>query len=144
MDDMHEGYQTDDWQNGWDDSAPESARPEPDPWEGSFLPLTHHARKRMQQRRIDLGMVELVIQFGREVCTRGALVFAIGRNEIATAAKRGDNLQHLDGVHVVTSHDDGSVLTVYRNRDLGNLKTNLGFGKRWRQKKWGKNCPSLS
>ena len=23
MDGMHEGYQTDDWQNGWDDSAPE-------------------------------------------------------------------------------------------------------------------------
>jgi hypothetical protein len=144
MDGMHEGYQTDDWANGWECPPPETSKPLTDPWDDSFLPLTHHARKRMQQRRIDFSMVELVIQFGREVCTRGALVFAIGRNEIAAAAKRGHALQQLEGIHVVTSHDDGAVLTVYRNRDLSNLKSNLGHGKRWRQKKWGKNCPSLS
>lgn len=100
-----------------------------DPWEGSFLPLTTHARLRMQQRRIDLDMIELVIQFGREVCTRGAIVYALGRNEVTKAAKDGQKLSHLEGIHVVTSHEDGSVLTVYRNRDLAGLKHSLGFGR---------------
>lgn len=100
-----------------------------DPWEGSFLPLTTHARIRMQQRRIDLEMIEQVIQFGREVCTRGAIVYALGRNEVARAAKEGHKLSHLEGIHVVTSHEDGAVLTVYRNRDLAGLKYSLGFGR---------------
>ena len=138
MDQTHAGYQTPDWADDFGDSSEGFVANRLDPLLDSFLPITHHANKRMQQRRIDLFMVEQVIQFGREVCTRGALVFAIGRNEIALLAKLGHDLQHLDGVHVVTSHDDGAVLTVYRNRDLSNLRANVGFGKRWKRKKWGR------
>ena len=113
MDQTHAGYQTPDWADDVGDSSEEFVANRLDPLLDSFLPI-------------------------REVCTRGALVFAIGRNEIALLAKLGHDLQHLDGVHVVTSHDDGAVLTVYRNRDLSNLRANVGFGKRWKRKKWGR------
>ena len=96
---------------------------------GSFLHITQHAQKRMQQRRIDLDMVEAVIQFGREVCTRGSLYYAVGRNEVDNAAQKDRDIRHLDGVQVVTSLEDGSVLTVYRNRDFRLLRANMGRGR---------------
>lgn len=89
---------------------------------------TCHAQKRMQHRGIDQFAIEAAFEYGRTVYTRGAVVYAIGRREIEQRKDDGIDLSHYDGVQVVCSHD-GSVLTVYRNRDFRGLRTGLGRGR---------------
>jgi hypothetical protein len=90
--------------------------------------LTCHARRRMQGRAIPPAAVEAALDYGRVVHTRGAVVHAIGRNEIAYFAAVGTDLSDFDGVQVVCALD-GSVVTVYRNRDFRGLRTGLGRGR---------------
>lgn len=90
--------------------------------------LSCHAFERLEQRDIEIEAVEAVLDYGREVFTRGAVVHAIGRREIEQWAREGIDLSRYDGVHVVCSHD-GNVLTVYRNRDFRGLRTGLGRGR---------------
>jgi hypothetical protein len=82
----------------------------------------------MEQRNIEHEAVEVVLDYGREVFTRGAVVHAIGRREIEQWARQGIDLSRFEGVQVVCSHD-GTVLTVYRNRDFRGLRTGLGRGR---------------
>src|SRR3954451_1922601 len=89
---------------------------------------TLHARSRMQGRGISERAVEDAIFYGRVVYTRGAVVHAIGRNEIAHYAEEGIDLSAYNGVQVVCSRD-GSVITVYRNRDFRGLRTGQGRGR---------------
>jgi hypothetical protein len=89
---------------------------------------TCHSRKRMQHRGIDQVAVEAVLEFGREVFTRGAVIHAIGRREIEQWNDEGIDLSGYDGIQVVCSHE-GSVLTVYRNRNFRGLRTGLGRGR---------------
>lgn len=89
---------------------------------------TGHSRKRMQQRGIDQGAIAAVLEFGREVFTRGAIIHAIGRREIEQWNDEGIDLSEYDGIQVVCSRD-GAVLTAYRNRDFRGLRTGLGRGR---------------
>ncbi len=89
--------------------------------------LTRHARCRMERRAISAAAIEAALDFGRIVHTRGAVVHAIGRNEIARFADLGTDLSDFDGVQVVCALD-GSVVTVYRNRNFRGLRTGLGRG----------------
>lgn len=82
-------------------------------------PITKHARKRLRTRRIGEAAVHAAVEHGRVVFTRGAVIYAIGRNEIERARPWGVDLAELDGVQVVVV--DGLVVTVYRNRDLRGL-----------------------
>lgn len=83
--------------------------------------LTRHALTRMHARRISTTGVVAVLNFGREVHTRGAVVYAIGRNEVENAKRAVVDLRAHEGLHVVCSKD-GSILTVYRNRRLSDLR----------------------
>ena len=85
------------------------------------LPLTTHARLRMDGRRIPEAAVAAVLEHGRAVWARGALIHAVGRREVARAARHGVDLRPCEGVQVVCS-PDGGVVTVYRNHDFRPLR----------------------
>ena len=90
--------------------------------------LTRHADRRMAHRGIRAEAVELALEYGRVVYTRGAVVHAIGQKEITRWAGTGLDLSPYDGVQVVCS-TDGAVITVYRNRSFRFLRTGLGRGR---------------
>ena len=83
--------------------------------------MTHHAVQRMDSRRISVEAVEHVLEYGRLVRTRGANIYVIGRKEIFAGQSRGIDLAALDGLQVVCGAD-GSIVTVYRNRDFRTLR----------------------
>lgn len=87
----------------------------------SSIAFTDHALQRMTGRRINNEDVENVMLFGREVHTRGASIFVIGRKEVTQYLVKGVDLRRQEGVQVVCS-PDGAVLTVYRNHDFSSLK----------------------
>jgi hypothetical protein len=93
--------------------------------------MTHHAADRMMHRGIRTEVIELVMDYGRMVFTRGAMVFAVGRKEIQKYLEEGIDLSICNGVHIVCSIN-GAVLTVYRNRSLRGLRAGLGRGKHQR------------
>lgn len=89
--------------------------------------MTHHARQRAQSRAIRDEAIAAVLAWGREVYIRGACIYVIGRHEIRQALREGIDLSDLDGVHVICANG-GSILTVYRNRDLRGLRRAARFG----------------
>lgn len=90
--------------------------------------LTKHADTRMVQRGIRPEAVDLVLEFGRAVHTRGAVVHAIGRKEVVKYQRENIDLSTCKGVQVVCS-TEGIVLTVYRNHDFRGLRGGLGRGR---------------
>jgi hypothetical protein len=95
--------------------------------------LTRHAQTQMGRRGIPEDAVAAALAHGRKVHTRGAVIFAIGRKEIARE-QAGVDLSHFDGVQVVVSLE-GVVITVYRNRDFRQLRAGLGRGRYPRPKR---------
>lgn len=85
------------------------------------LPLTHHARLRMDGRRISPVAVAAVLAHGREAWVRGAKVVALGHGEVLKGARRGLDLRPFEGLQVVCS-PEGDILTVYRNHDFRPLR----------------------
>jgi hypothetical protein len=100
--------------------------PFPTEWKREALHhLSAHARRRMRERGVSEEALALALLFGRIVWTRGAQVFAIGRREVRYFLKQGVDLTLHEGVQVVCA-PDGSILTVYRNRDFRGLRPALG------------------
>lgn len=93
----------------------------------SHIQVRQHAERRMSQRNISPRAVEVVLDFGRSVLTRGAEVFGIGRKEVRRYRDVID-LSAYEGVMVVCGLD-GQVLTTYRNRCFRGLRRNLGRGR---------------
>ena len=87
----------------------------------SCATLTRHAVARMSQRGIPLEITELVIEFGRVVCTRGAVIHAVGRKEVKRYQGENIDLSDCQGIQVVCSMD-GDVITTYRNDDFRGLR----------------------
>jgi hypothetical protein len=85
------------------------------------LPLTDHARVRMDGRRIPATAVEAVLSYGRTVWARGAQIYALGKKEVEWASRQGLDLRPFAGLQVVCA-PDGDVLTVYRNHDFRPLR----------------------
>src|SRR5712691_9262955 len=83
--------------------------------------LTWHAVDQMDARSLSIDAITHALTYGRHVWTRGARVFAIGRREVEQYRAMGVNLNPYEGVQVVTAAD-GTILTVYRNRDLRGLR----------------------
>jgi len=83
--------------------------------------LTKHARQRMNLRGLSESAVNTALEYGRLACVRGAAIYAVGRNEVRFYADLGIDISTYEGVQVVCS-PDGTVLTVYRNRDFRGLK----------------------
>lgn len=90
--------------------------------------LSRHAQRRMSHRGIKMEAVEAALDYGRVIYTRGAIIYAIGKKEIAAMAESGIDLSAYDGIQVVCSLC-GEILTTYRNRKFHRLRPNLCRGR---------------
>ena len=92
---------------------------------GTPVPPVHrisaHAQDQMNARSISTDALRSAVKYGRMSWTRGARIYAIGRKEVQYYRAHGIDLGRFEGVHVVESAD-GTVLSVYRNRDLRGLR----------------------
>jgi hypothetical protein len=92
---------------------------------GTPIPAAHQlswpAKSQMEARSLTADAVRGVLKYGRTSWTRGARIYAIGRKEVQHYRRQGVDLSRFEGVHVVESAD-GTILTVYRNRDLRGLR----------------------
>lgn len=96
--------------------------------EATGLPLTLHAARRIASRRLSAAAVTAALDFGRTVHVRGAEIYAIGRREVAELSHAGIDLARFEGVQVVCGAE-GSIITVYRNRNLRGLRRDGGRGR---------------
>lgn len=83
--------------------------------------LTRHAWERMCGRGLSPTAVRLVLNYGRAAHIRGATIYVIGRKEVERYRQHGIELSSVEGAQVVCT-ESGSILTVYRNRDLRGLR----------------------
>lgn len=83
--------------------------------------LTRHAWERMSGRGLSPAAVRLVLNYGRAAHIRGATIYVVGRKEVERYRQDGIELSPVEGVQVVCT-DSGSILTVYRNRNLRGLR----------------------
>jgi hypothetical protein len=83
--------------------------------------LTRHAHRRMAARSLSREAVTAVLAFGRSIHTRGAEIHVIGRKEVVYYQSQGIDLTPFEGIQLVCSRD-GTILTMYRNRDLRRLR----------------------
>jgi hypothetical protein len=77
--------------------------------------LSEHAERRMYARGLGPATVRRGLRYGRVVFARGAAHFILGKKEVARydAVAPNDNGLQL----VVAGLKDGTVLTLYRNRE---------------------------
>lgn len=85
------------------------------------LSLTNHAQTRMDERRLSKETVSTVMTYGRLARVRGAEIYAVGRKEVERYKARGVDLRRFEGAQVVC-HPNGTILTVYRNKDFRGLR----------------------
>ena len=84
--------------------------------------LSKHAKRRINQRGIKKQLIDLVLEYGRAIYTRGACILVVGRKEVKAALRHGLDLRACEGIQVVCCPDEGLVYTAYRNRDFSGLK----------------------
>lgn len=84
--------------------------------------LSSHAGSRMGSRRISHDDVAAVMSYGRTYHVRGAVIYALGRQEAAICRKDGLRPDRIEGLQVVCAPEDNTVITVYRNNDFSSLK----------------------
>jgi hypothetical protein len=75
----------------------------------------------MAERRITDSHIDLVLCYGRIFYKHGLRVFVIGRKEALALPLSERQRRGVVGIQVCTSFD-GTVVSVYRNRDLQKLK----------------------
>ena len=83
--------------------------------ENPSLDLSQHAVERADARSIPRAAIAAVIGHGRRYRSHGAWAYRLDRRSLAAAGIRGRELSAFEGVHVIVS-DEGTVITVYRNR----------------------------
>ena len=93
------------------------------------LPLTDHAHKRMSQRGLSEQAIDAALTYGRKVRARGAVIYAIGKKEVRKNLATGVDLRRFEGTQVVCL-SDGTILTVYKNRDFSRLRDRQGGRRR--------------
>lgn len=81
--------------------------------------ITQHADSRMHERSINEWQVEQVLAYGRKIHNRKALIYAVGRKEVKA---NGRFLEPCQGIHVLCSPANGTIITTYRNHDLRGLR----------------------
>ena len=85
-------------------------------------PLTRHAMERMCKRHIPEAAIDAVLQYGRAVNVRRAIIYAIGRKEVAYFKKLGIKLSTYEGIQVVCASSHEVVITAYRNQNFRKLR----------------------
>ena len=83
--------------------------------------ISLHAQDQMDARSISTDALLSALKYGRIAWTRGARIHAIGRKEVQHYRAHGIDLALFEGFNVVESAD-GTIITVYRNRDLRGLR----------------------
>jgi hypothetical protein len=83
--------------------------------------FTQHGRDRASARRLSPLMRQTVFDFGREVHTRGAVIYVVGNKEVTEAKAFSEDISEIEGWHIVCSRQ-GEIITAYRNRDLRGLR----------------------
>ena len=81
--------------------------------------LTKHASGRMSERSIKEWQIEQVLVYGRKSHNRKAVIYAVGHKEVQA---NGRFLEPCEGIHVLCSPEDGTVITTYRNHNLKGLR----------------------
>jgi hypothetical protein len=98
------------------------------------MELTAHARRRAQERRITEAHVQLALDYGHEVHAAGATFYVLRFRDLPRALRGEAWARRAEGTTVVVA--DETVLTVYRNRDVGHVRRKLAAmrprGSRWR------------
>ena len=84
--------------------------------------ISGHAVCRMNSRRFNVDILETVLEFGRVVYTRGASIHVIGKKEITRYSTKGINLSACEGIHVVCSTDEETIITMYKNKNFRGLR----------------------
>lgn len=84
--------------------------------------ISSHAQQRMDLRGMSERDIELVLKFGRKIHSRRTVFHVIGRIEIKKYAAECPELKELDGLHVLTVPQKGTVLTAYRNHNLRHIR----------------------
>lgn len=84
--------------------------------------ISLHAQRRMGLRGVSEREIELVLKYGRRIHSRRTVFHVIGRKEIKKYASEYPELKELDGLHVLTVPQKGTVLTAYRNHDLRHIR----------------------
>ena len=92
------------------------------------LYISRHALKRMDVRKIDEVGINIALEYGRIIYTRGAVIYALGIKENYQHAELGPISAKYEGLQVVCSLD-GKVLTAYRNKNFKSLRCGLGRGR---------------
>lgn len=85
----------------------------------SQIQVTKHASQRMNERSIKEWQLEQVLTYGRRCHNRKVVIYAVGRREVK---ENGRFLEACQGIHVLCSPQDGSIITTYRNNDLSGLR----------------------
>jgi hypothetical protein len=89
--------------------------------------LSVHAWQRMCARGISPDAIRATLEFGRLLHIRSADYHVLGRRECARAGIAPRELDRFEGTHVLVAAD-GTITTVYRNRDFGrHLRTDDGI-----------------
>ena len=93
--------------------------------------MSRHAKVRANARNIQTSAVEAALEFGRVLARPGnAVVYAVGRKEIAEARSAGVDISKHNGIQVIVSTAPGrqpEVITIYRNRNLQSMKGRRSF-----------------
>lgn len=100
----------------------QNSKPEKRDRNGIQAAMTSHAWMRMTARSLSSSAIEAALAYGRVAYVRGAAIFAIGRKEVERYSTRGVDLAKHEGVQVVCT-PEGTILTVYRNRDFRGLRS---------------------
>ena len=77
------------------------------------LQLTHHARRRAFERRIELSSIRLVLKYGRWTPRQGTILVHIGADVAAPGGRPADEWNAARDVCVVVGHC-GQIPTVWR------------------------------
>jgi hypothetical protein len=88
-----------------------------------FIPsVTRHASLRMGSRGISLSDVAIAMSYGRSFHVRGAIVYAMGRKEVASCRGDGIQIDGVNGLQVICAPESNEVITAYRNNDFRPLR----------------------
>ena len=80
------------------------------------LYLSPHARQRANARSISAEAIDAALRWGRRCWSHGDQIWRLDRRCVQRAAAKGVRVDAHEGVTVVQA-PDGSIITVYRNRD---------------------------
>jgi hypothetical protein len=89
--------------------------------------FSRHAINRVRERGIAATDVALALEYGTEVHARGATFFVLRRRDLPLWLRDAAGGRRAEGTTVVVC--DGTVVTVYRNRDVRHFYRKVGRGR---------------